>query len=111
MALASKVRVKRRLLERLGIRGIAARELPLPTAWSGSIYAFFIAHAVPILLALYVSLTRVGRADPAERGAFHRAAELLVLARDQRFINSILTTFSLAAKTYAGQLGLGWCWH
>lgn len=109
MALASKVRIQRvDFLERFGIRGIAAREAAFAYSVVGVIYAFFIAFTLfPILLALYVSLTRWDGLTPLGEARFIALQNYLVLARDQRFINSLLTTFGLAAKTYAGQLGLG----
>jgi multiple sugar transport system permease protein len=109
MALASKVRVQRvDFFERFGIRGIAAREAAFAYSIVGVIYVFFIAFTLfPILLALYVSLTRWDGLTPLGEARFIALQNYLALARDQRFINSLLTTFSLAAKTYAGQLGLG----
>jgi len=109
MALASKVRVQRAdFFERLGIRGIAAREAAFAYSVVGVIYLFFIAFTLfPILLALYVSLTRWDGLTPLDEARFIALQNYVALARDQRFINSLLTTFSLAAKTYVGQLGLG----
>jgi multiple sugar transport system permease protein len=109
MALASKVRAQRvDFFERFGIRGIAAREAAFAYSIVGVIYVFFIAFTLfPILLALYVSLTRWDGLTPLGEARFIALQNYVALARDQRFINSLLTTFSLAAKTYVGQLGLG----
>ena len=109
MALASKLRVQRvDFLERLGIRGIAAREAAFAYSVVGVIYAFFIAFTLfPILLALYVSLTRWDGLTPLGEARFVALQNYAALAGDRRFLNSLLTTFSLAAKTYVGQLGLG----
>lgn len=109
MALASKVRVQRvDFFERFGIRGIAAREAAFAYSVVGVIYAFFIAFTLfPILLALYVSLTRWDGLTPLGEARFIALQNYATLAGDRRFLNSLLTTFSLAAKTYVGQLGLG----
>jgi multiple sugar transport system permease protein len=109
MALASKVRVQRvDFFERFGIRGIAAREAAFAYSVVGVIYAFFIAFTLfPILLALYVSLTRWDGLTPLGEARFVALQNYATLAGDRRFLNSLLTTFSLAAKTYVGQLGLG----
>jgi len=109
VALASKVRVQRvDFFERFGIRGIAAREAAFAYSVVGVIYAFFIAFTLfPILLALYVSLTRWDGLTPLGEARFIALQNYATLAGDRRFLNSLLTTFSLAAKTYVGQLGLG----
>src|SRR4030081_2713937 len=109
MALASKVRVQRvDFFERLGIRGLAAREAAFAYSVVVVIYAFFIAFTLfPILLGLYVSLTRWDGLTPLGEARFVALQNYATLAGDGRFINSLLTTFSLAAKTYVGQLGLG----
>jgi ABC-type sugar transport system permease subunit len=93
---------------RFGIRGIAAREAAFAYGVVGVIYVFFIALTLfPILLALYVSLTRWDGLTPLGEARFIALQNYIALAGDRRFINSLGTTFSLAAKTYVGQLGLG----
>jgi ABC-type sugar transport system permease subunit len=109
MALASKASPGRAApLVRFGLHGLAAREAAFAYSVVGVIYLFFIALTLfPILLALYVSLTRWDGLTPMNEARFIGLQNYLALAGDRRFINSLLTTFSLAAKTYVGQLGLG----
>jgi len=109
MALASKARVQRLdLFGRFGIRGVAAREAAFAYSVVGVIYVFFITFTLfPILLALYVSLTRWDGLTPLSEARFVALQNYVTLAGDRRFINSLLTTFSLAARAYVGQLGLG----
>src|SRR5258708_1710811 len=104
MALASKVRVQHvDIFTRFGIRGLAAREAAFAYGVIGVIYVFFIAFTVfPILLALYVSLTRWDGFTPLSEARFIALQNYVALATDRRFINSLLTTFGLAARAYAG---------
>jgi multiple sugar transport system permease protein len=109
MALASKARDQHvNLLTRFGVRGLAAREAAFAYCVIAVIYVFFIAFTVfPILLALYVSLTRWDGLTPLSQARFIALQNYVTLAGDRRFINSLLTTFGLAARAYVGQLGLG----
>jgi ABC-type sugar transport system permease subunit len=109
MAIATEASARRKdLLERLGVHGLAAREAAFAYAVVGVIYAFFVAFVFfPILLAVFVSLTRWDGLTPLNEARFIGAQNYLTLFTDQRFINSLLTTFQLAARAYVGQLGLG----
>src|SRR5438105_4603874 len=109
MAIASKAGPQRAdFLVRFGIGGIAARAAAFAYSVVGVIYLFFITFTLfPILLAMYVSLTRWDGLTPMNEARFVALQNYLSLAGDRRFINSALTTFSLAARAYVGQLGLG----
>jgi multiple sugar transport system permease protein len=109
VAIATEARARHTdLLGRLGVHGLAAREAAFAYVVVGVIYLFFIAFVFfPILLAVFVSLTRWDGLVPLNEARFIGAQNYLALARDQRFINSVLTTFQLAARAYVGQLGLG----
>ncbi|MBV9353956.1 MAG: sugar ABC transporter permease, partial [Chloroflexi bacterium] len=109
MAIATGARTRQTdLLGRLGVHGLAAREAAFAYAVVGVIYLFFAAFVFfPILLAVYVSLTRWDGLVPLNEARFIGAQNYLTLFRDQRFLNSIVTTFQLAARAYVGQLGLG----
>jgi multiple sugar transport system permease protein len=96
------------LLSRVGIRGVAAREAAFAYVVVGVIYIFFIGFVFfPILLALWVSLTKWDGLTPLSEARFIALQNYVALAGDQRFLNSLLTTFQLAARAYVGQLGLG----
>jgi ABC-type sugar transport system permease subunit len=109
MAIATGARTRQTdLLGRLGVHGLAAREAAFAYAVVGVIYLFFAAFVFfPILLAVYVSLTRWDGLVPLNEARFIAAQNYLTLLRDQRFLNSLVTTFQLAARAYVGQLGLG----
>jgi len=109
MAIATEASARRKdLLERFGVHGLAAREAAFAYAVVGVIYVFFVAFVFfPILLAVFVSLTRWDGLTPLNEARFIGAQNYLTLFTDQRFINSLLTTFQLAARAYVGQLGLG----
>jgi len=110
VAIATEARARRPtdLLGRLGVHGLAAREAAFAYAVVGVIYLFFAGFVFfPILLAVFVSLTRWDGLTALNEARFVGAQNYLSLARDQRFINSVVTTFQLAARAYVGQLALG----
>ena len=109
MALSTQARARDAdLFARLGLRGLAAREARFAYAVVALIYLFFAALTFfPIVLAVFVSLTRWDGLAPLSEARFIGLQNYQILATDQRFINSLLTTFGLAARAYVGQLGLG----
>lgn len=99
---------KRGPLSMFGYHGLAAREAGLGLAIVGIVYLFLFGFVfAPMLLALYVSLTRWDALIPISQARWIWFDNYVELATDQRFILSIWKDFEWSAKAYVGQIGLG----
>jgi len=96
------------LLSRIGIRTLAQREAALGYGITGTIYLFLIIFVFgPMLLALYVSMTKWDGLSDLTQARFLGLDNYIELASDQRFLLSLVHDFEWSYKSYIGQIGLG----
>jgi len=109
MATVADVAAPRRdLLERVGIRGLAAREAAFAYSIVGVIYLFFVLFVFgPLLLAIGVSLTRWDGLVPFAEARFVGLDNYLLLFSSERFLMSLWHDFEWTYKSYVGQIGFG----
>ena len=106
--LAEPAVARRDLLERVGIRGLAAREAAFAYGIVGVIYLFFLAFVFgPLLLALGVSFTKWDGLAPLGEARFVGLDNYILLFTSERFLLSLWHDFEWTYKSYIGQIGLG----
>ena len=106
--LAEPAVVRRDLLTRVGIRGLAAREAAFAYAIVGAIYLFFTLFVFgPLVLAFFVSFTRWDGLAPLSEARFVGLDNYTLLFTSERFILSLWHDFEWTYKAYIGQIGLG----
>ena len=106
--LAEPAAAQRDLLERVGIRGLAAREAAFAYGVVGVIYLFFTLLVFgPLVLALYVSFTKWDALAPLNEARFVGLDNYLLLFTSERFLMSLWHDFEWTYKAYIGQIGLG----
>jgi multiple sugar transport system permease protein len=92
----------------LGLRGTAAREATLGLSIVGVIYLFFLLFVfVPMLIAIYVSLTKWDALSAITSAKFVGLQNYIDLLYDTRFHASLVHIAEWTIKTYVGQMGLG----
>jgi ABC-type sugar transport system permease subunit len=100
--------VRRDLLARVGITGLAAREAAFAYAMVAVIYAFFTLFVfAPLLLALIVSFTKWDGLVPFSEARFVGLDNYLLLFSSERFLTSLWHDFEWTYKAYIGQIGIG----
>ena len=106
--LAQPTVVRRDLLSRVGIRGLAAREAAFAYGIVGVIYLFFALFVFgPLVLAFFVSFTRWDGLAPIGEARFVGLDNYLLLFTSERFLMSLWHDFEWTYKAYVGQIGLG----
>jgi multiple sugar transport system permease protein len=106
--LAEPAIARRDLLERVGIRGLAAREAAFAYSIVGVIYLFFTLLVFgPLALALFVSFTKWDGLAPLGDARFVGLDNYLLLFTSERFLVSLWHDFEWTYKAYIGQIGLG----
>jgi ABC-type sugar transport system permease subunit len=106
--LAKPAVAQRDLLERVGIRGLAAREAAFAYGIVAVIYLFFTLLVFgPLVLAFYVSFTKWDGLAPLSEARFVGLDNYLLLFTSERFLMSLWHDFEWTYKAYIGQIGLG----
>ena len=106
--LAEPAVVRRDLLTRVGVRGLAAREAAFAFSIVGVIYLFFTLLVFgPLVFAFYVSFTRWDGLAPISEARFVGLDNYLLLFTSERFLMSLWHDFEWTYKAYIGQIGLG----
>ncbi|MGE3267487.1 MAG: carbohydrate ABC transporter permease [Chloroflexota bacterium] len=106
--LAQPAVARRGLLERVGIRGLAAREAAFAYSIVGVIYLFFTLFVFgPLVLAFFVSFTKWDGLAPLNEARFVGLDNYLLLFTSERFLMSLWHDFEWTYKAYIGQIGLG----
>lgn len=106
--LAKPAVAPRDLMERVGIRGLAAREAAFAYGIVGVIYVFFTLLVFgPLVLAFYVSFTKWDGLSPLSEARFVGLDNYLLLFTSERFLMSLWHDFEWTYKAYIGQIGLG----